>query len=101
MELFGRSLLQVGEAFTLLPFRHVPVETPYMSSFTFVPGPTAETNEACIQVCPDGSHRNNIGGIATVFLSPYSRIEDAVIAQAKVMDPAPPLKLKSEHPYLR
>ena len=87
VELFGRSLLQVGEAFTLLPFRHVPVESPYMSSFTFVPGPTAETNEACIQVCSDGSHRNNVGGIATVFLSPYSRIEDAVVAQAKVYGP--------------
>ena len=58
-----------------------------MSSFTFVPGPTAETNEACIQVCSDGSHKNNVGGIATAFLSPYSRIEEAVIAQAKVYGP--------------
>ena len=87
VELHGRSLLQVGETFTLLPFRHVPVEPPYLSSFTYVPGPTAETNEACIQVCSDGSHRNNIGGVAAVFLSPYSRIEDAVIAQAKVQGP--------------
>ena len=66
VELHGRSLLQVGETFTLLPFRHVPVEAPYMSSFTFIPEPTANDNEACIQVCSDGSHKNRVGGIAAV-----------------------------------
>ena len=84
VDLHGRSLLQVGETFTLLPFRHVPVETPYTTSFTFVPEPAADVNEACIQVCSDGSHREGIGGIAAVFLSPYSPIEEAVLAQAKV-----------------
>ena len=80
MELHG----QVGETFTLLPFRHVPVEQPYSSSFTFVPSPEANNNEACLQVCSGRSHRRGVGGIATVFLSPYSLVEDGVVAQAKI-----------------
>ena len=84
VDLHGRSLLQVGETFTLLPFRHVPVEEPYLTSFSYIPSPTADVNAACIQVCSDGSHRNGVGGIATIFLSPYAPIEEAVVAQAKV-----------------
>ena len=87
VDLHGRSLLQVGETFTLLPFRHVPVEEPYLTSYSYIPSPTADVNEACIQVCSDGSHKDGVGGIATVFLSPYAPIEEAVVAQAKVYGP--------------
>ena len=57
VDLLGRSLLQVGEKFTLLPFRHVPVEQPYDSSYTLVPSVEDHADETTIQVCSDGSHR--------------------------------------------
>ena len=84
VDLHGRSLLQVGEKFTLLPFRHVPVEEPYLSSYTFIPSPSAHDNEASVQVVSDGSHKNKRGALAVCFLGPYAPIEQAVIAQKRV-----------------
>ena len=87
VDLLGRSLLQIGEKFTLLPFRHVPVEEAYLSSFTCVPSPDNDSHQACVQVVSDGSHRSTVGGIAVGFLAPYALLEQAVIGQAKVAGP--------------
>ena len=71
------DLLQVGEKFVLLPFRHVPVEPDYESSFQYVP-------EAVLQVCSDGSSRDRKGALAVSFLAPYAPIEQSVVSQAAV-----------------
>ena len=82
--LLGRCLLQVGEKFTLLPFRHVPVEQEYDSAFKFVPDVALFDNEASVQVCSDGSSKQHTGALAVSFLAPYAHLEHAVIAQAKI-----------------
>ena len=84
VDLQGRCLLQVGETFSLLPFRHVPVEPPYESSCQFVPSPQSHDAEACLQVCSDGSHRNRVGAFAVCLLGPYAPLQEAVTAQAKI-----------------
>ena len=84
VDLCGRCLLQTGETFCLLPFRHVPVEEPYEAPYRFVPSPVVHVAEACLQVCSDGSHKNKLGAFAVSFLAPYAPIQDAVVAQGKV-----------------
>ena len=84
VDLLGRSLLQIGEKFVLLPFRHVPVEPEYESSFRFIPEVSISENEAAVQVCSDGSSRDSRGALAVAFSAPYSLIENAVVAQALV-----------------
>ena len=82
--MLGRSLLQVGERFILLPFRHVPVEEAYDSAFQFVPEVSVDDSEAVIQVCSDGSCKNKQGALAVSFLAPYAPLEQAVLAQASI-----------------
>ena len=84
VDLLGRSLLQVGERFILLPFRHVPVEEAYDSAFQFVPDVSVDDSEAVIQVCSDGSCKNKQGALAVSFLAPYAPLEQAVLAQASI-----------------
>ena len=84
VDLHGRCLLQVGETFTLLPFRHVPVEQPYPSSFHFAQEVEVHSDECALQVCSDGSSKEGCGAGYVVFLSPYAPIEQAVLAQFKI-----------------
>ena len=84
VDLQGRSLLQVGEKFTLLPFRHVPIEPDYESSFQFVPAVAVEDTDAVLQVCSDGSSRDRKGALAVSFLAPYTPIEHSVVSQAAI-----------------
>ena len=84
VDLQGRSLLQIGEKFTLLPFRHVPVEAAYETSFRFIPEARVFDNERAIQVCSDGSSKNKKGALAVAFLAPYAPIHEAVLAQAAI-----------------
>ena len=80
----GRCLLQVGEKFLLLPFRHVPIEPAYESSFQVVPSAEESANDVTLQFCSDGSHKAGIGAGAVVVLAPYAHLQSAVIAQFKV-----------------
>ena len=85
VELLGRSLLQVGDKFWLLPFRHVPVESPYPSPYTFVPAPDDTTNQACCRISSDGSAHNYEGGGGLAILPPYGRIpEDLVLVSIPI-----------------
>ena len=49
VDLMGRSLLQVGEKFVLLPFRHVPIEPEYESSFRMIPSAEENSTEVTLQ----------------------------------------------------
>ena len=84
VDLQGRSLLQIGEKFTLLPFRHVPIEPEYDTSFRFVPEVSVFDNDKAVQVCSDGSSKNKRGGLAVAFLAPYAPLHDAILAQASI-----------------
>ena len=84
VDMLGRSLLQVGEKFTLPPFRHVPVEQPYETSFSFVPVTDESKDDLTIQFCSDGSHKSGQGAGAVVVLPPYTPIQEAVVAQFRV-----------------
>ena len=84
VDLLGRCLLQVGEKFVLLPFRHVPVETAYDTSFQFIAEVQTHDSDTAIQVCSDGSSRHNKGALAVSFLAPYAPIEQAIISQASI-----------------
>ena len=84
VDLLGRCLLQVGEKFVLLPFRHVPVEAAYDTSFQFIAEVQTHDSDTAVQVCSDGSSRHNKGALAVSFLAPYAPIEQAVISQASI-----------------
>ncbi|CAE7604548.1 unnamed protein product [Symbiodinium necroappetens] len=84
VDLYGRCLLQVGDIFKLLPFRHVPVEPPYGTSFEVVPEAEAEIDADCLQVCSDGGCKHGCGSLAVTFLAPYAPLDDAVILQSRI-----------------
>ena len=84
VDLGRRSLLQVDEKFTLLPFRQPPFELDYESSFTVVSSPSHNDEEGTLRVCSDGSSQANSGSFAVSFLAPYAPLSSAVIAQAKI-----------------
>ena len=87
VDLGRRSLLQIDEKFTLLPFRQPPFESDYESSYSFISSPVDHDEEACLRVCSDGSSRSNSGSLAVSVLGPYALLADAVIAQAKIQGP--------------
>ena len=84
VDLYGRCLLQIGDVFKLLPFRHVPVEPRYGTSFEVVPEAEAELDADCLQVCSDGGCKHSNGSLAVTFLAPYAPLADAVILQGRV-----------------
>ena len=105
VDLCGRQLLQNGEFFSLLPIRHVPVESAYAVSFQCldherefrVSDPV--TSEHLLRVYSDGSasqHRGQqgSGGAAVVILPPYATIEQAVVSHFKI--PAPCSNIEAE-----
>ena len=87
VDLAGRCLLQVGDNFKLLPFRHVPVEQPYNTSFEVIPEPLADSDFGCFQVCSDGGCRRGQGSLAVSILAPYAPLEDAILVQQKIQGP--------------
>ena len=87
VDLLGRCLLQIGDRFKLLPFRHVPVEPPYGTSYEVVPEVHFSVDTALIQVCSDGGSKSNEGSIAVTLLAPYASLEEAVIFQQKIPRP--------------
>ena len=86
VDLAGRCLLQVGDNFRLLPFRHVPVEQPYNTSFEVIPEPLADSDFGCFQICSDGGCRRGKGSLAVSILAPYAPLEDAILVQQKIPD---------------
>ena len=92
VDLHGRCLLQVGDNFKLLPFRHVPVQPPYGTSFEVIPEAEVESDVDCFQVCSDGGCKNKIGALALTILAPYSPLEDAVVVHARIPDFATNIK---------
>ena len=106
LDLRGRMLVQNGEFFSLLPVRHVPVETPYAASFEKIDHEperailNPETSEHLLRVFADGSatqnqKRNSLpGGAAVVVLPPYGQIEQAVVSYFRI--PAPCTNIEAE-----
>ena len=92
VDLHGRCLLQIGDTFKLLPFRHVPVEPPYGTSFEIAPEAEAETDTDCLQVCSDGGCRAGKGSLAVTFLAPYAPLDEAVIIHGKISEPCTNIK---------
>ena len=84
VDLSGRCLLQVGDVFKLLPFRHVPVEQPYGTSFEVIPEPLADSDFGCFQVCSDGGCKRGVGSLAVTILAPYATLEEAIVVQQKI-----------------
>ena len=84
VDLHGRCLLQVGDSFKLLPFRHVPVEEPYGTSFEVVPESVASLDAGCFQVCSDGGCKASVGSLAVTILAPYAPLEESTIIQARI-----------------
>ena len=94
VDLGGRCLLQIGDSFKLLPFRHVPVEQPYGTSFEIIPERLILQDCACFQICSDGGCKAGVGSAAATVLSPYAPLEQAIIFQQKL--PAPCTNNKAE-----
>ena len=86
VDLHGRCLLQVGETFKLLPFRHVPIEEPYGTSFEVWPESQVEVDTDCFQVCSDGGCKHGVGSLAVTLLAPYAPLSDAIILQSRIPD---------------
>ena len=86
VDLHGRCLLQVGETFKLLPFRHVPVEEPCGTSFEVWPESQVEVDTDCFQVCSDGGCKHGVGSLAVTLLAPYAQLSDAIILQSRIPD---------------
>ena len=70
----------MGDRFKLLP-RHVPIVTPYGTSFEVIP---EVDQKAFFQVCSDGGSKSNEGSIAVTILAPYAPLQDAIILQQKI-----------------
>ncbi|CAE7319120.1 pol [Symbiodinium sp. CCMP2592] len=98
LDLRGRMLLQNGDVFSLLPVRHVPVETAHPSSFLCVDlEPEARItdpgqSEHLLRVFSDGSapqgrHAAGPGGGAVVILPPYGNIQDAIVSYFRIPGP--------------
>ena len=92
VDLHGRCLLQIGDSFKLLPFRHVPVEAPYGTSFEIVPEAEATLDADCLQVCSDGGCKSGKGSLAVTLIAPYAPLEDAVVIHAKIAEPCTNIK---------
>ena len=86
VDLGRRSLLQIDEKFSLLPFRQPPFETDYDTSFSVIISPAHHDEESTLRVCSDGSSKDNKGALAVTFLAPYAPLSSAVVVQAKVSD---------------
>ena len=87
-DLLGRQLLQVGNRFHLLPFRHYPVEELYEAPLRVVLSAEEQMAPAVFQVVTDGSSRDKVGGYAAVMMPAYGDIEMAVVARGKLLGPA-------------
>ncbi|CAE7360009.1 pol [Symbiodinium sp. CCMP2592] len=100
LDLRGRMLLRNGDVFSLLPTRHVPVETAHPSSFLSIDlEPEARVtdpsqSEHLLRVFSDGSApqgRHNTqggpGGGAVVLLPPYGDIQDAIVSYFRIPGP--------------
>ena len=87
-DLLGRQLLQVGNRFHLLPFRHYPVEEMYEAPLRVVLSAEEQMASAFFQVVTDGSSRDKVGGYAAVMMPAYGDIEMAVVARRKMLGKA-------------
>ena len=92
VDLLGRCLLQVE--FKLLPFRLVPVEPPYGTSFEVIPECELETDAHCFQVCSDGGCRRGHGSLTVTIMSPYAPLHESIVIQAKI--PGTSTNIKAE-----
>ena len=89
VDLQDRMLLQMGEVFTLLPMRHLPVEEPYPSNLQIMQVPEfdaeAETRSMhTVRFVTDGSSRQGVGGWAVVMATPMSELSQAIVCYGKL-----------------
>ena len=75
VDLDGRCLLQVSDSFKLLPFRHVPIEQLYGTSFELIPAPQIDQDCAFFQICSDGGAKSGEGSASATILGPYAPLE--------------------------
>ena len=87
-DVLGRQLLQVGQRFHLLPFRHIPVEELYDAPLRVILASEETLAPAVVEVATDRSARQQTGGYAAVMLCPYSEIETAVVGKGRMVGDA-------------